>query len=257
MSDTIEVQLPFSGFYESIHDAAITEAVESAFTDNETGEITDEESSFLYSIQDIPWPTIRTEYVKAYVDAVSELLEVPLEYVTMESPKFYNFSTDRIFANMPVENWKVIRAEVEAYGNWAAVIRETFTSRSGFISFFSADITDEQWTREALEPVQTRIYLEQYLAANEGEHWEYRLDILANELESIRNFPQYIDARLALIMERHAAVFHKSMDHYGEYDGQKVEVIAALPEPYMYRVQFSDGAYGSVSGNELGLTPAE
>lgn len=260
MSDTIEVELPFMGFYESIHDSAIGEAVEQQFTDSEEGTLTAEESNFLYSGNvEIPWDAVRTDYVKKYVDEVSDLLSVPLEYVAIQSPPNYNFTTDRIFANMPVENWKAIRAEVEAYPEWPTVIRERFTSVSGFISFFSNDSTDEQWTREDLEPVQTRIYLEQYLAANEGEDWEHNLDILANELESVQKIPQHLEAKMAKILESagHLAVFHKNHNHYSEYDEQEVEVIGELPEPWMYRVQFRDGAYGSVSGNELSLTSGE
>lgn len=188
----IEVEIPFMGFYESIHDENVTEAVCEAFSgcDDEDG-LPEDAFDLLWQEAEIPWRDLHNEYAKAFVEALSAEINVPLEYVTMQSPKEYNFSTNRIFANMPIERWKDIRTEVEDYNNWSEVIRERFTNRSGFISFFSNDSTDEEWTREDLEPVQTRIYLEQYLLGNLGGNWEYQLEVHANELKSIGKVPTY------------------------------------------------------------------
>lgn len=73
----------------------------------------------------------------------------------------------------------------------------------------------------------------------------------------VRALNALAESKMAKILESRHAVFHNSMDHYAEYDGQAVGVIGALPEAWMYRVCFIGGALGSVSANELSLTSGD
>lgn len=94
----------------------------------------------------------------------------------MTSPQFYNFSTDRIFANVPVDQINKIRKEVEAHPEYPGYIKERYTDRDGFWSNFPSDYKDEGWTREELQPVQYRTILEFYLSYIEiDEDWEVYL----------------------------------------------------------------------------------
>lgn len=181
--ETIEVEIPFMGFYESIHDANLTQAVEQQVADD-NGDISDEDAEKLADL-DIPWRKLQAEYAKYFVEVLASELGVTLEYVTMQSPQYYNFSTDRIFANMPVEEWEKIRAEVEAWDVWPTTIRKRFTSYDGFMSFFSNDYQDEDWTRKDLEVAQTGVYLQLYIESQLGKDWEYLLEIHPEELESM------------------------------------------------------------------------
>lgn len=81
------------------------------------------------------------EYAKLYTTAFAKEAGIKLEFEELVSPKDYNFTTDRIFA-------KISRTDV-AKMLWAVrgdklnkIIKERFTSRSGFISYYSNDIKD-------------------------------------------------------------------------------------------------------------------
>lgn len=75
----VEIELPFSGFYESIHDMNIDKAIESGFNyDYETGEekeLTKEIYNAIYDA-DVNLEGIREEYAKHYVEAFGEKFEL-------------------------------------------------------------------------------------------------------------------------------------------------------------------------------------
>ena len=58
------------------------------------------------------------------------------------SPREYNFTTDRIFIKLPAKEIRRIHKATEPEV-LAEVAAEEFTSRSGFISFYSPDV--ESW----------------------------------------------------------------------------------------------------------------
>jgi hypothetical protein len=74
-------------------------------------------------------------------------LDLGLEFEKLESPREYNFGTDRIFARIPVSVLGTLKAAV-TLGNLADVIKERHESRSGFASFYTTDI--EEWNEKPL-----------------------------------------------------------------------------------------------------------
>lgn len=173
----VEVEIPFSGFYESMHDQWLEDAIENAFNyDYETGETIElgDEYEKARCDADIDWTKIHRDYAKAYAEAFGEEFDLDVEFVDMTSPRFYNYSTDRIFVNIPVEQMNKIRREVEADEGWAERIRELYTDRSGFWSNFSNDSKDEDWTREELQPVQYLTILNYWIEklSDASEDWE-------------------------------------------------------------------------------------
>lgn len=73
-----------------------------------------------------------------------------LQFESMSSPREYNFSTDRIFAYVPLSVAKTMlrRCKAENYSTLCEVINERFTSRSGFISFYRTDL--DAWLSKPL-----------------------------------------------------------------------------------------------------------
>lgn len=176
----IEIELPFSGFYESLHDQNLEDAIEQHFSyDYETGE--DKELGDDYDQArwdaDIDWGEIYKNYAKAYTEEFGREFGLDLEFVDLVSPKYYNFSTDRIFANVPLEQINKIRKEVEAHEEYADFIKERYTSYDGFSSNFSNDSKDEEWTKEELEPVQYRSILDFWIEkiSDAHEDWDIYL----------------------------------------------------------------------------------
>lgn len=172
----IEIELPFWGFYESIHDQFIDDAIENGFNyDYDTGEeieLGDEFDTARWNA-DIDWEKIQRGYAKAYTEEFGDRFDLELEFVEMTSPKYYNFSTDRIFAKVPIGQINRIRKEVEAHPEYPEYIRERYTDRDGFWSNFPSDYKDEGWTAEELQPVQYCTILEFYLEyIEQDEDWQ-------------------------------------------------------------------------------------
>ena len=172
----IEIELPFSGFYESLHNQFLEDAIESAFNyDYETGgdvELGDDYDQARWDA-DINWPEIQENYSKAYVEEFGQEFDLDLEFVATTSPKYYNFSTDRIFANVPLEQIERIRKEAEAHVDYAEFIKERYTSYDGFWSNFSNDSNDEDWTKEELNPVQYRSILDFWIEKISDAHEDW------------------------------------------------------------------------------------
>ena len=70
---------------------------------------------------------------------------------SMTSPREYNFATDRAFAYVPTSVVEMLfeRSAKEEHKTLAEVIKDTFTSYSGFISFYSNDL--DEWLAKPLE----------------------------------------------------------------------------------------------------------
>jgi hypothetical protein len=73
-----------------------------------------------------------------------------LQFETMTSPREYNFQTDRLFALIPLKIMREIfkRSNAEDHETLARVIDDRHSSRSGFISFYSNDLSD--WVAKPL-----------------------------------------------------------------------------------------------------------
>lgn len=190
---TVEIEIPFFGFYESIHQDNINTALEQHYQDDE-GNVDSETVDAVYSAG-VDWREIFNEYSRRFTDKLAQRTELDLEYIEVISPREYNFQTDRIFAKIPKTQLNKIRKEVEAYPEWAETIKEKFTSYSGFSSNYSSDIKDEDWTRELLDECQYRVILELYFDRHLDDDWELWTgeDVLAYEMDSIGKAISVID----------------------------------------------------------------
>jgi hypothetical protein len=133
--------LPFSGFYESLHDEAIDNEEEQMFSFDD-GKV--HESLYEHYWKHMDHGELYKKYAKSYVEAISELTELELEFDGLSSPREYNFTTDRIFASISrkslVEVIRAVRGE-----RLKKTAKEMFTSRSGFISYYSPNVSE--WGR--------------------------------------------------------------------------------------------------------------
>ena len=69
------------------------------------------------------------------------------EYIEIDSPKAYNFSTDRVFARTKIDD--KVSEEIMNYikdhqDEFEALLKEKFTARDGFIPYYSNDIKEWQ-----------------------------------------------------------------------------------------------------------------
>lgn len=187
MSDLVKIQIPFSGFYESIHDGEIDRALEDGFNyDYEKDEEKEPDNDAIWEA-DIDHEAIRKEYCQAFVAALGDKYDLTLTFDEMTSPREYNFSTDRLFCLIPREQIDKIRKEVEAHEDYPQLIKDRFTSYDGFHSFYSNDYKNEEWTRETLDECQYEVLIEFWLDKvsdeTSAEGWHMEEWYLTNDFE--------------------------------------------------------------------------
>lgn len=129
--------IPFSGFYYTGHDDAMDHALNMMFCDDYGNAI---DGLVMRAFDAIDWTKAQQRYAKAYAQSFAAEFGIKLEFESLNSPREYNFTTDRIFCNVSIREMMRIRRETPAE-TLADVAREMFTSRSGFISHYSPDVS--------------------------------------------------------------------------------------------------------------------
>lgn len=133
------VQLPFMGFYESIHDDALSRAIDMEL----------DQYGHLLPEGFCPYEGMNThkaqqEYAKAYAEHVLGELGIEGSFESMASPREYNFTTDRVFVELPEAVALTITAKAAANPErLGQLVADMFTPCSGFIPFYSNSL--EKW----------------------------------------------------------------------------------------------------------------
>ena len=99
------------------------------------------------------------------------MLDTPLVFVELSSPKYYNFSTDRIFVKISCKFIEELKKKIDKFALGKAIL-EQFTSRDGFISFYSNDVNEWLGQKEPWDHNQVCLLLEVLLVSKYGEDWE-------------------------------------------------------------------------------------
>lgn len=156
-----EIKLPFSGFYESVHDAEIDRCIENAFDYEGTGNPEIPEDFYMKMDYSHIWPEYARLYCEWLEGKINEYLETennPLKntFKDLTSPKYYNFETDRLFAE--ISDQDILRLyDMTDRKILNQVIEDRFTSRSGFSSFYHNSLENEgpdyktTWCKPVLE----------------------------------------------------------------------------------------------------------
>lgn len=205
MVKLIKIELPFAGFYESWHNQAIDDALQSQFRDD-SGEVPGAVADIIW-MADIDWTAIKTEYCKRFTEAFGSELELGLIFDEMTSPREYNFSTDRLFATIPAAQLHKIRREVEKHEAWPERIQDRFTSYDGFYSFYSNDYTDDVWTRPELDECQYEVLIGFWVEEVQGHNLtDLGIDLIeqvnAYEMDSIDDAAELVHAGIAEKLEK-------------------------------------------------------
>ena len=134
------VEVPFSGFYNSIHEDKLSDLLSEELRDDR-GEIADER--ILNSMHDaMNWEVARDQYAASWVTHLGMELAIDgMEFDRVESPREYNFATDRIFAYIPVEQIRRMQEEIDNAG-FAYVVEKRLKVTDGFIPNYSNNLAD-------------------------------------------------------------------------------------------------------------------
>ena len=130
----------FGGFYNSFHDYICERAVayEIGAVDDD-GEINGDK---LFDYND--WERVHNNYASEWLDALNSELDTNLKFVSLDSPKFYNYSTDTIHVSYThgdaLKLFKYIK-DNDLKGEVYRIIKDRTTSCDGYHAFYKyADI---------------------------------------------------------------------------------------------------------------------
>ena len=85
-----------------------------------------------------------------------------MEFKELDSPREYNYRTDRLVINMEFDEEKLTKYCFEdKRGSFEKYLRETYTSRSGFISFVNSNINE--FENEVKDDLHYNVMVEFYL----------------------------------------------------------------------------------------------
>lgn len=159
------MQIPFIGFYESVHSQSFDDALESwaeyeleecarAVEYQKAGITASDLSDARYWVTD--YSAARRAYLESYVPMLRAALEsevspktnIPIEFESLSSPREYNFTTDRLFVTVPRAFVAKMRDEVSPM-TLARRIKTNHESRDGFCSYYPTDLT--KWDSKPLE----------------------------------------------------------------------------------------------------------
>ena len=141
----VNIELPFfPGFYESDLENsdtsywAIKEELEYYQNECDTPckELTEDDLDFNYSDYE---KDVREQWVEGFRENAPEFV-VSVENVEMTSPKYYNFSTDKLWADIELKDgWEDdVRKFMDENADWLRErIKDDWTSYDGFMSFMS------------------------------------------------------------------------------------------------------------------------
>ena len=132
--------IPFQGFYYSCHEAAISSSQDCLLEDS-NGDINTELAHRFYRHPSIHMSKVYTSYAEDYVKAFAYHGELDLIFDELTLPRKYHFETDRIFVTIPLYQAEALLAKADKEALEKA-IHDKFTSRSGFISFYSNRLED-------------------------------------------------------------------------------------------------------------------
>lgn len=170
----------FSGFYESIHDGVF---------DDEENQIIEDYPGHGYD--DFNFKCDWIAYSKNYAAAISREIGLKLEFMELTSPREYNFTTDKISVYIDTKTLKKISSVLNSY-TLKNLIKRRFTSRDGFISWYSNNI--EEWKEKNVKDwncVELGTLLDAWLVENEFDSESNDLDFIGYEY--CQGNGQYVD----------------------------------------------------------------
>lgn len=169
-----EASLPFTGFYHSNHDGLIDQVLERDLEhlerELEIPESDIEAYAELYN-DEMDWRAVFESYARSYAKAIENLFsDLPCAnwgFKELWSPREYNFSTDRIFVEIPLADLEAIRRQTDD-SVLEKLIKQNYTARSGFIPYYPNRLKDWPENLSDWEPAQLCTLLEAAIMTAQG-----------------------------------------------------------------------------------------
>ena len=189
----LEINFPlFEGFYNSYLD--LSENIEVG--EDEEYSMTEEQ------FDNIDWNSTNENVSKFYLnyfkdelkDFFNEIGIINLDFVKVDSPKYYNYSTDKLVCNIEIDKGIFVH-ELRKYDfdDWEQFLKDNFTSYDGFISFYPN--TSMEWDELINEKIEDdnviiETLLKFYLEQNE-EFYKIKENLFIEISENTFEFLEY------------------------------------------------------------------
>jgi len=115
-----EIHLNFGGFYH-YHDEHIDSHIECLEIDSDS----------------VDFAATYKDYAKEWLNAFNSEHEFELQYIGIDSPRFYNYSTDKIKVNISTLQCYILQRDYIPNLDFIDYANERLTSKSGFTSFYN------------------------------------------------------------------------------------------------------------------------
>ena len=113
--------IDFGGFYHSIHSDILDIQIDYFEIDEDN----------------VNYKETCNSYCNEFIDSLNDMLELELKFIKIDSPKFYNFSTDKIEAEINENDFNKLKDTYLNSNEFIDYVNENSKSRSGFISFYN------------------------------------------------------------------------------------------------------------------------
>lgn len=145
----VEISIPcFSGFYESIWSYNMQDSLDREI--EERGITMGDDWSCKKSEYE---NAVARKFAQMYVDVLNSDLDLGMKICDepfVDSPKYYNYRTDRIYVVVEFSAIRKLRVLMSIWENeLRKIIHENHTSHSGFVSFMSNNF--DEWVKIALK----------------------------------------------------------------------------------------------------------
>tara|TARA_R110001592_G_scaffold289819_1_gene558952 strand:+ start:1250 stop:1849 length:600 start_codon:yes stop_codon:yes gene_type:complete len=130
--EKIKFNLEFGGFYHSLHEDIIDDAIRNLFQDDIDFDSFYESDEY----ESIDWNSVHNQYCKIYIDILNHELDLNLKFIKLNSPRFYNFETDKIEAEISGKEFNKLKSEYLNSKEFIDYVNDISKSRDGFCSFY-------------------------------------------------------------------------------------------------------------------------
>jgi len=136
MKKDIEINIDFGGFYHSVHsdniDWKIDQDYEWYLDQNDDNTHINHDKFY----DKILWKKTHESYCENYIDMLNNECDLDLKYIGLDSPKYYNYTTDRIIAKIDRQLAVNKLLPITYDKNFLIWANPFLTSRDGFASFY-------------------------------------------------------------------------------------------------------------------------
>lgn len=149
--------IDFGGFYHSIHSELIDDRIEYFEIDEDK----------------VNYKETYNSYCIEFIDSINDMLELDLKFIQIDSPKFYNYSTDKIEAEINENDFNKLKDTYLNSNEFIDYVNENSKSYDGFISYYNGfnEVIKED---EILLQYMFNYILKEY--ADEIENYIFELD---------------------------------------------------------------------------------